>query len=69
MDPKWLIVKVVIQKKTCFSDRWNAMIGHIGVVSHHLRLLLGAIELIVLCEFICKLHNFDVHIRETLLYK
>ena len=30
--------------------RWDAMIGQIGVVSHHLRSLLGAIKFLVLCS-------------------
>ena len=45
------------------------MIGWTCVVSHHLRSLLGAIELTVLCAFVCKVEYFDVQIRETLLYK
>ena len=45
------------------------MIGWIGVVSHHLRLLLGAIELIVLCAFVCRVEYFDAQIKETLLNK
>ena len=40
MDPKWLIVEVVVQKDT--------IIGHISDVSHHLRSLLGVIEFPVL---------------------
>ena len=34
-------------------DRWDAMIGPIGIVSHYLRSLLGVIELRVLCAFVC----------------
>ena len=30
------------------------VIGWIGGVSHHFRMLLGAIELIILCAFVCK---------------
>ena len=45
------------------------MIGGIGVVSHHLQPLLGAMELIILCAFISKVYYFDAQIRETLLYK
>ena len=45
------------------------MIGQIGVVSHHLRSLLGAIELTILCAFVCRVGYFDAQIRETLLYK
>ena len=40
-----LIVKVVVQKG--WSGRWDAMIGQIGDVSHHLQSLWGAIELAV----------------------
>ena len=39
---------------------WDAMIGHIGVVSHHLRSHLGAIELTVLRVFVCGVEYFDV---------
>jgi hypothetical protein len=45
------------------------VIEWIIVVSHHLRSLLGAMELIILCEFINKVGYFDAQIRETLLYK
>ena len=41
------------------------MIGWISVVSHHLRLLLGAVELIVLCAFVCNVEYFDAHMREV----
>ena len=50
-------------------DRWDAMIGQIGIVSHHLQSLLGAILLTILCVTICKVGIFDAHIRETLMYK
>ena len=50
--PKWLIGKVVA-RKGCIA-RWDAMIGQIGVVSHHMRSLLGAIELTVLHVFVCR---------------
>ena len=43
------------------------MIGRIGVVSHHLQSLLGAIELTVSSAFICIVGYFDAHIRETLI--
>jgi hypothetical protein len=42
------------------------MIGWIGVVSHPLQSLSGAIELTVLCAFV---GHFDAQIRETLRYK
>jgi hypothetical protein len=35
------------------NDRWDAVIGWTCVVSHHLRSLLGVIEVIVLCAFVC----------------
>jgi hypothetical protein len=41
--------------------------GRIGPVLHQLGSLLGAIELIFLCEFICKVGY--AQIKETLLYK
>jgi hypothetical protein len=51
------------------SDRWDIVIDQIGVVSHHLRSLLGVIELTVLFAFICKVAYFDAQINETLVYK
>ena len=45
------------------------MIDMIGVVSHHLRSLLDAIESTVLCESVCRVGYFDAQIKETLLYK
>ena len=47
----------------------EVVIGHIGVISYHLRSLLGAIELTVLCAFVWWVGEFDAQIRETLLYK
>ena len=47
MDPKWLIVKLVVLKGC--NGTWDAVRGWIGVVSHHLRSLLSNIELIVSC--------------------
>jgi hypothetical protein len=41
----------------------------IGVVSHHLRSLLGAIEFIVSGPFVSRVGYFDAHIRRTLVYK
>ena len=40
--------------------RWDAMIGRISVVSHHLRSLLSAIKLSVLRVFVCGVEYFDV---------
>ena len=45
------------------------MIGWTCVASRHLRSLLGAIELIVFCAFVCRVGYFDAQIRKTLLYK
>ena len=45
------------------------MIGWIGHISHHLRSILSAIELTVLCVFVSVVEYFDDQIRETLLYK
>ena len=67
MDLKWLVVKVVVCKRC--SDKWDVVIGQIGVVSYHLSSLLGALELIVLCGFQCKVGFFDAKIKETILYK
>ena len=39
------------------------MISQIGVVSHHLQSLLGAIELAILCTFICRVGYFDACIK------
>ena len=58
VDPEWLIGKVVAQKG--HTARWDAMIGRIGVVSHHLRSFLGAIKLTVLRVFVCGVEYFDV---------
>ena len=44
------------------------MIGRIGVVSHHLRSLVNAIELNVLCAFVCMVECFDAHIEDTMVY-
>ena len=67
MDPKQLIVKMVAQKGC--SDRWDAIIGRIGGVSHHLQSLLGTIvELTVLCALISRVGLFDDQIRKTLVY-
>ena len=40
--------------------RWDAMIGRIGVVSHHLQSLLGGIKLTDLRVLVCKVEYFDV---------
>ena len=40
--------------------RWDALIGHIGVVSHHLQSLLDVIKLTVLRVFVCGVEYFDV---------
>ena len=45
------------------------MIGWIGVISCHMQLILSAMELTILCAFICKIGYFDAQVRETLLYK
>jgi hypothetical protein len=50
------------------SDWSHAVVGRIGLVSHHLGSLLGAIELVVLCAFRRGVGYFDAPIRETLLY-
>jgi hypothetical protein len=39
------------------------MIGWIGVISYHLQLLLGGIELTILCAFVCKVRYFDAQIK------
>ena len=58
----------MVVRKGC-GGRWDAMIGQIGVVSHHLRSLLGAIELTILCVVVCREGYSDHQIRETLVYK
>ena len=50
MDPKRLIVKVV--DRTGCSDWPPGVIGRLGLASHHLGSLLGAIELTILCAFL-----------------
>ena len=67
MNPKCLIVKVLAQR--AFSDRSDVLIGQICLVSHHLESLLGAIELTILCAFICIVGYFDAQLRETVVYK
>ena len=47
----------------------NVVIGWVGLVSHHLRLPWGVIELTVLCTYACKVGYFDAQIMETLMYK
>ena len=47
-----VILNAVVQKGC--SEWWDGVIGRIGVVSHHLRSLLGAIELTASCAFVCK---------------
>ena len=46
-------------RKGCIA-RWDAMIDRIGVVSHHLRSLLGAVKLSVLRVFVYGVEYFDV---------
>ena len=40
------------------TARWDALIGRIGVVSHQLRSILGAIKLTVLRVFVCRSRIF-----------
>ena len=42
------------------TARWDVIIGWIGVVSHYLHSLLGAIKLNVLDVFVCGVEYFDV---------
>ena len=44
MNTKWLILKVLVHKRCSFE--WDGVTSRIGLVSHHLESLLGAIELI-----------------------
>ena len=67
MDPKQLIIKVVAPNG-CI-DRPYALMGQIGLVSHHSGSLWGVIELHVLCAFVCRVGYFDAQIKETLSYK
>jgi hypothetical protein len=46
------------------TARWDAMIDRIGVVSHHLQSLLGAIKLTVLRVFVCKVEDFEYFFRD-----
>jgi hypothetical protein len=52
---------VVAQKGR--SGVLDVVTGHIGHVSCHLGSLLSAIELIVLCVFVCKVGFFDAQIK------
>jgi hypothetical protein len=61
VDPKWLTATWWFGK--------DAKIGWIGGASQHLRSLLGATALTVLCALVCIQGYFDAQIRETLLYK
>ena len=67
MDPIWLVV-IVVTQRVC-NDRWEVPNDQIGVVSHHLRSLLGGLELTVLYAFLYRVGYFDSQIRMTLLYK
>ena len=60
------MVNVVI-RQGCI-DRWGALIGRIGVVSQHLRSLLGPIELTILWAFVYRIGYYDAQIMETLIY-
>ena len=53
------------------QHRPGAVIGWIGHVSHRLGSIFSAIELIILCAFVCRvgIRYFDAQIRKTLLYK
>ena len=51
------------------TARWDAMIGRIGVDSHHLRSFLGDIKITILRVFVYGVKYLDVWIRETLLNK
>ena len=42
------------------TARWDAMIGEIGVVSHHLRSIMGVINLTIFRAFVCGVEYFDV---------
>ena len=67
VDPKWLIVKVVVQNGS--NDRPEAVIGRIGHASHLLGSLLGAIELTISCAFVCRVGYSNAQIRVPLIYK
>ena len=53
----------MVAQKRC-TAKWDAMIGRVSVVSHHLQSLLGAIKLTVLRVFVCRVEHFEVYIRE-----
>jgi hypothetical protein len=61
VDPHGFVVRVVAQKGCSdWADK---------CYSHHLRSVLGAIELTILCVFLCGVRYFDAQIGDTLLYK
>lgn len=68
LEVEWFLCtpKMIYYKHGVWND---AMIGQIGHFWQHLESLLGAIELIVLCAFICRVGYFDAQIKETLFYK
>jgi len=51
---------LMVARKKCSSDRLDAMIGLIGLASHHLESLLGAIKWHVLCVFVCTWKGFNI---------
>ena len=57
VDPKWLIIKVMAWKG-CSDHRPDVVMEHMNLVSHRLKSLLGAIELIILC-CIC-MHAYSI---------
>ena len=53
----------MVARKGC-NDRWNAVVGWIGVVSHRLQSLSGGIAYIILCACVCRVGYLNVEIRE-----
>ena len=56
----------MVARNGCSERQDDALYGCIGHVSHHLGPLLGVVELIVLCAFVCKVRYVDAQIREAL---
>ena len=49
-------------QKEC-NDKWDAVIGQVGVVSHHLQSFLGAIEFTILCDLYVEYNRLMLKLR------
>ena len=60
------MILVSTQNSYCESGGWKGCTDWVG---HVFTPLLGAIELTILCAFICIVEYFNAQIRDTLMYK